>query len=82
MNAAHHMCRAIAESGEKSLGALPGEMAEKINPYTDAYMNEKLDELLVHKKKKKKKPWVNFSADTPDIMPDFSPLSTIAYGHM
>ena len=38
--------RTIAESGEKSLGALPGEMAEKINPYMMP-MNEKLDELLV-----------------------------------
>ena len=38
--------RTIAESGEKSLGALPGEMAEKINPYMMP-MNEKLDELLI-----------------------------------
>lgn len=38
--------RTIAESGEKSLGALPGEMQEKINPYMMP-MNEKLDELLV-----------------------------------
>lgn len=38
--------RTIAESGEKSLGALPGEMAEKINPYMMP-MNEKLDELLL-----------------------------------
>jgi phosphate starvation-inducible protein PhoH and related proteins len=38
--------RTIAESGEKSLGALPGEMEEKINPYMMP-MNEKLDELLI-----------------------------------
>ena len=38
--------RTIAESGEKSLGALPGEMAEKINPYMMP-MNEKLEELLL-----------------------------------
>jgi phosphate starvation-inducible PhoH-like protein len=38
--------RTIAESDEKSLGALPGEMAEKINPYMMP-MNEKLDELLI-----------------------------------
>ena len=38
--------RTIAESGEKSLGALPGEMAEKINPYMMP-MNENLDELLI-----------------------------------
>jgi len=38
--------RTSAESGEKSLGALPGEMAEKINPYMMP-MNEKLDELLI-----------------------------------
>ena len=38
--------RTIAESGEKSLGALPGEMEEKINPYMMP-MNEKLDEILI-----------------------------------
>jgi len=38
--------RTIAESGEKSLGALPGEMAEKYNHYMMP-MNEKLDELLI-----------------------------------
>ena len=37
--------RTIAESGERSLGTLPGEMQEKINPYMMP-MNDKLDELL------------------------------------
>ena len=37
--------RTIIESGDRSLGALPGEMQEKINPYMMP-MNEKLDELL------------------------------------
>jgi phosphate starvation-inducible protein PhoH len=37
--------RTIAESGDKSLGSLPGEMQEKINPYMMP-MNDKLDELL------------------------------------
>ena len=38
--------RTIAESGEKSLGALPGEMAENIKP-SMMPLNEKLDALLI-----------------------------------
>ena len=37
--------RTIAESGDKSLGALPGDQQEKINPYMMP-MYDKLDELL------------------------------------
>jgi len=37
--------RTIIESGDRSLGALPGEMQEKINPYMMP-MYDKLDEIL------------------------------------
>jgi phosphate starvation-inducible protein PhoH and related proteins len=39
--------RTVIESAEKGLGALPGDLQEKFNPYMSP-LNDKLDEMLPH----------------------------------